>query len=100
MHGGERVVWCDAGYHGVHKRWDNLGLEIDCQVAMRPGKRRNLDPGTAEELAEKLKASVTAESGTPLPEGEACVWLRHRFATGVWRRTRSVWRCYSGWATC
>ena len=33
LHGGERVVWCDAGYQGVHKRWENLGLEIDWQVA-------------------------------------------------------------------
>ena len=40
LHGGERVVWCDAGYQGVHKRSENLGLEIDWQVAMRPGKRR------------------------------------------------------------
>ena len=84
LHGGERVVWCDAGYQGVHKRWENLGLEIDWQVAMRPGKRRNLDPGSAEDLAEKLKASVRAKSlpstaiggGTPLPEGEAGFRLR------------------------
>ena len=65
LHGGERVVWCDAGYQGVHKRWENLGLEIDWQVAMRPGKRRNLDPGSAEELAEKLKASVRAKVEHP-----------------------------------
>ena len=84
LHGGERVVWCDAGYQGVHKRSENLGLEIDWQVAMRPGKRRKLDPGGDEALAEKLKASVRAKSlpstaiggGTPLPEGEACVRLR------------------------
>ena len=65
LHGGERVVWCDAGYQGVHKRWENLGLEIDWRVAMRPGKRRNLDPGSAEELAEKLKASVRAKVEHP-----------------------------------
>ena len=65
LHGGERVVWCDAGYQGVHKRWENLGLEIDWQVAMRPGKRRNLDPGSAEELAEKLKASMRAKVEHP-----------------------------------
>ena len=84
LHGGERVVWCDAGYQGVHKRWENLGLEIDWQVAMRPGKRRKLDPVCDEALTEKLKASVRAKSlpstaiggGTSLPEGEACVWLR------------------------
>ena len=84
LHGGERVVWCDAGYQAVHKRSENLGLEIDWQVAMRPGKRRKLDPGCDEALAEKLKASVRAKSlpstaiggGTPLPAGEACVRLR------------------------
>ena len=36
LHGGETMVWCDAGYQGVHKRAENLGLEVDWQVAMRP----------------------------------------------------------------
>ena len=109
LHGGERVVWCDAGYQAVHKRSENLGLEIDWQVAMRPGKRRKLDPGCDEALAEKLKASVRAKSlpstaiggGTPLPAGEACVRLRQepalephrRSATRDWPRTRNGRRC-------
>ena len=25
LHGGETMVWCDAGYQGVHKRAENLG---------------------------------------------------------------------------
>ena len=33
LHGGKRVVWCDAGYQGVHKREENLGCEVDWQVA-------------------------------------------------------------------
>ena len=40
LHGGERVVWCDAGYQGVHKREENLGREVDWQVAMGPTNRQ------------------------------------------------------------
>ena len=75
LHGGERVVWCDAGYQGVHKRGENLGREIDWQVVMRPGKRRKLEPGSDEALAERRKASVRGKSlpstaiggGAPVP---------------------------------
>ena len=42
LHGGETVVWGDAGYQGVHKRKENLGLDVDWRVAMRPGET----PGT------------------------------------------------------
>ena len=91
LHGGEKVVWCDAGYQGVHKRAENLGLEVDWQVAMRPGKRRQLEPGSLEYLAEKLKASVRAKSlpptaiggGASLPEGEAGVQLREGTLPGL-----------------
>ena len=56
LHGGETVVWGDAGYQGVGKREENQGLEVEWRVAMRPGKRRQLEPGSGEELAEKAKA--------------------------------------------
>ena len=65
LHGGETVVWGDAGYQGVGKREENLGLGMDWQVAMRPGKRRKLEPGSAEALAEKAKASVRAKVEHP-----------------------------------
>ena len=65
LHGGESVVWADAGYQGVHKREENQGLELDWQVAMRPGKRRKLDPGSDAELAEKAKASIRAKVEHP-----------------------------------
>ena len=39
LHGGETVVWGDAGCQGVHKRDQNSGREVDWQVAMRPGRR-------------------------------------------------------------
>ena len=58
LHGGETVVWGDAGYHGVHKREENLGLSVEWLVAMRPGRRRTLELGSGEALAEKAKASV------------------------------------------
>ena len=65
LHGGETQVWCDAGYQGVHKREENLGREVEWQVAMRPGKRRKLDPESAEALAEKNKASVRTKVEHP-----------------------------------
>ena len=58
LHGGETVVWGDAGYRGVHKREENLGLDLEWRVAMRPGSRRKLEPGSEEVLTEKAKASV------------------------------------------
>ena len=65
LHGGESRVWGDAGYQGVHKREENRSREVDWQVAMRPGHRRKLDPGSLECLAEKLKASVRAKVEHP-----------------------------------
>ena len=65
LHGGETVVWGDAGYQGVGKREETQGLEVEWQVAMRPGQRRKLEPGSAEALAEKAKASVRAKVEHP-----------------------------------
>ena len=65
LHGGEMVVWGDAGYQGVHKREENLGLEVEWRVAMRPGRRQQLDLGSPEAVAEKAKASVRAKVEHP-----------------------------------
>ena len=65
LHGGETVVWGDVGYQGVNKREENQRLEVEWQVAMRPGLRRKLEPGSDEALAEKEKASVRAKVEHP-----------------------------------
>ena len=65
LHGGERLVWGDAGYIGVQRREENLGLEVDWQVAMKPGQRRKLEPDSAEALGEKVKASIRAKVEHP-----------------------------------
>ncbi len=65
LHGGESQVWGDAGYQGVQKRAEHRGLEVEWQVAMRPGQRRQLEPGSPEALAEKGKASVRAKVEHP-----------------------------------
>ncbi|MDE2938810.1 MAG: IS5 family transposase [Chloroflexota bacterium] len=65
FHGGEKQVWGYAGYVGVQKRKENLDLEVDWQVAMRPGKRRKLEPDSGEAVAEKAKASVRAKVEHP-----------------------------------
>ena len=104
LHGGETVVWGDAGYQGVHQRRENLGLDVEWRVAMRPGRRRKLEPGSEEALAEKAKASVRAKVERPFLRlkrmfgyGKSLPSRKRGCVTGDWRRTRSVWRCCSGW---
>ena len=58
-------MWGDAGYRGVDKRAENRELEVEWQVTMRPGRRRQLDPGSYEALLEKRKASVRARVEHP-----------------------------------
>ena len=65
LHGGETVVWGDAGYQGVHKREENLGLEVEWRVATRPGRRRKLETGSEAALVEKAKAAVRAKVEHP-----------------------------------
>ena len=65
LHGREKQVWGDAGYIGVQKREENLGLDVDWRVAMKPGKRRKLEPDSPAALAEKAKASIRAKVEHP-----------------------------------
>jgi IS5 family transposase len=67
LHGGEADAFGDAGYQGVHKREEAQGPRW--HVAMRPGKRRQLDPSRKWarllEQAEQLKASIRAKVEHP-----------------------------------
>ena len=65
LHGGEKRVWCDAGYQGVGKRVENRELGVEWQVAMRPGRRRQLEPGSYEALEERRKTSIRAKVEHP-----------------------------------
>ena len=58
-------MWGDAGYQGVDKRPGNQGLDVEWQVAMRPGQRRKLEPESPEAVSEKRKASVRAKVEHP-----------------------------------
>ena len=73
LHGGEKWVWGDAGYQGVHKRPENRGLEVEWRVAMRPGRRRGLEPGSEEAVEERRKASIRAKVEHPF------LWVKRRF---------------------
>ena len=59
------MVWGGAEYQGMGKQEENQGLEVQWQVAMRPWKRRKLDPESEEALGEKAKASVRAKVEHP-----------------------------------
>ena len=49
----------------MDKRAENRELGVEWQVAMKPGQRRQLEPGSGEALAEKRKASVRAKVEHP-----------------------------------
>ena len=73
LHGGEKRVWGDAGYQGVDKRAENRELGMEWRVAMKPGRRRQLEPGSDEALEEKRKASVRAKVEHPF------LYVKRRF---------------------
>jgi transposase, IS5 family len=67
LHGDEQAAFGDAGYQGVHKRPEAAGPTW--HVAMRPGKRRKLNPFIEPEFVaervEKMKASIRAKVEHP-----------------------------------
>ncbi len=65
LHGEEECVWADAGYRGVDKRDEHEARAVDWLIALRPGKRRQLNPRSVEGRAEKAKASVRAKVEHP-----------------------------------
>jgi IS5 family transposase len=69
LHGEEKAVHGDAGYQGAAKREELTGREVDWHIAMRPGKRKVLDKGDAQdaitEQIEKAKASIRAKVEHP-----------------------------------
>lgn len=73
LHGGESVVWGDAGYVGVQKRPEHQGRAVTWQVALRPGQRRKLEAESAAARAERRKASVRAKVEHPF------LWVKRRF---------------------
>ena len=64
LHGQEEVLYSDAGYQGLEKREEMVGKQVECRIAMRPGKRRQLPAtpeGRLQELCEQAKAHIRAK---------------------------------------
>lgn len=68
LHGEESQAWGDAGYQGVAKRPD-AKAEVCWNIAMRPGKRKQLDKTKrVDDLIdqlERIKASIRAKVEHP-----------------------------------
>lgn len=65
LHGEEGHFWGDAGYQGIEKREEHRDRDIDYHVAMRPGKRRQLEADSEAAKAETEKASIRAKVEHP-----------------------------------
>ena len=69
LHGQETDVFADAGYQGAQKRPDAI-KDVTWHVAMRPGKRKELDKENNPidaliDQVEKIKASIRAKVEHP-----------------------------------
>ena len=69
LHGQETDVFGDAGYQGAHKRPD-ASKDVTWHVAMRPGKRKELDKENNPvdaliDQVEKIKARIRAKVEHP-----------------------------------
>ena len=73
LHGREEQVHGDAGYQGVGKRPEHRERALDWQVAMKPGRRRQLAAGSAAAQAERRKAAVRAKVEHPF------LYVKRRF---------------------
>ena len=67
FHGEEKVVYGDAAYQGLEKQEEMAGPEMDCRIAMGPGKCRHLpdDEGAVQRWMERAKAHVRAKVEHP-----------------------------------
>ena len=69
LHREETDVFADSGYRGVEKREEANDPQVNWHIAMMPGKRRELDLGTASgqlrNAAEKVKARIRAKVEHP-----------------------------------
>ncbi len=73
LRGGEREAWGDAGYQGVERRPEHAGSEVEWRVAMRPGRRRTLQPDSALAERERQRASLRAKVEHPF------LYVKRRF---------------------
>ena len=74
LHGGERNGCGEMrGSKGVAKRDENRGLDVEWRVAMRPSRRRQLEPGSEAAVEERRKASIRAKVEHPF------LWVKRRF---------------------
>jgi len=69
VHGQEADVFADAGYQGIAKREEARDVTATWHVAMRPGKRRQLDKSDHGQWlidqVEKVKARIRAKVEHP-----------------------------------
>ena len=68
LHGEEKVVYADAGYHGIAKRPEMEGKATNIRVPMRPGKRRALPvtlEGRLKDLIETALAGTASACSRP-----------------------------------
>lgn len=99
LHGEEQVAYGDAGYLGVEKRTENRDSSVTWRVAMRLGKRRQLDTrtrlGKLQERLEQMKASVRAKVEHPFHVVKNLLGYRKVRYRGLVKNTAQLFTLFS-----
>jgi IS5 family transposase len=69
LHGGEEVVYADAGYQGIAKRPEMTSKTTEFRVAMRPGQRRRHPPAMPRPRQLSSSFASATSAAHPPPRG-------------------------------
>jgi IS5 family transposase len=73
LHGGEEVVYADAGYQGIAKRPEMTSKTTEFRVAMRPGQRRRHPPAMPRPRQRSCSSASATSAAHPPPRGSSCI---------------------------
>jgi len=98
LHGKEEGVFADSSCRGIEKRLERQGRKANWKITVMPGKRKQLDKDTPQELLEQARLSILANVEHPFQIIKRQFGFTKARYRGMKRMTTSSTPCLS-WQT-